>query len=94
MGWYKKSNFQISVLSADSYGNLVLNVNGEIKKYILPYSAKECPSDIRKFIKQKNLSKYLEWLEQFRKKDKKDMDVGVGTILSKDECIPVIPAGI
>jgi len=95
MNWYKQAQLNISVLGADSYGELILEVNGEVRKYQLPYSAVGSYSDIANMIKKKQikkLDKYLEWLEQFRQ-EVKSMDIGVGSVMSKDECIPVIPAG-
>lgn len=106
MNWYKQapqsgiSAFsraqQVVPLGADDYGELILQVDGEVKRYQLPYTAVGCYSDITNMIRKKSikkLDKYLKWLEQFRHEDKKDMDVGVGSVMSKDECIPVIPAG-
>ncbi len=96
MNWYKTAQLNVSVLGADAYGELTLEVNGEVRKYQLPYTAVGCYSDIATMIKKKQikkLNKYLEWLEQYQLEEVKDMNVGVGSVISKDECIPVIPAG-
>ena len=94
MNWYKQA--QVSVLGVDTYGELTLNVNGEIKNYQLPYSAIECHSDITNMIKRKQnkkLNKYLQWLEQFQLEEVKNMDVGVGGVISREESLSVVPSG-
>jgi len=95
MNWYKQA--QVSVLGVDTYGELTLNVNGEIKNYQLPYSAIECHSDITNMIKRKQnkkLNKYLQWLEQFKLEEVKSMDVGVGDVISREEGLSAVPAGV
>jgi len=83
MNWYKKSQqVNVSVLGADAYGELTLEVNGEIKKYQLPYTAIGSYSDIAMMIKKKQikkLNKYIEWLEQYSQ-EVKSMDIGVGSV--------------
>jgi len=97
VNWYKIAQLDISVMGADAYGELTLEVNGEIKKYQLPYSAVGSYQDIAEMLKKKQtkkLDEYLQWLEQYQLEEVKNMDVGVGGIVSREEGLSVVPAGV
>jgi hypothetical protein len=96
MNWYKESQ-QVAPLGADDQGKLTLNVNGEVREYQLPYTAVGSYQDIAKMIRNKQikkLDKYLQWLEQFQLEEVKNMNVGVGDTISKEENLAVVPGGI
>jgi len=97
MNWYKKAQIDITILKTTSYGKLTLRVNGEVREYQLPYTAVGSYSDIANMIQKKQVKKlneYLKWLEQFQLEEVKNMDVGVENILSKEEGLSVVPAGV
>jgi len=97
MNWYKEAQLNITVLEANNYGDLTLSVNGEIKKYQLPYTAVDCHTGIVNMIRKKQTKKirgYLQWLDQYQLEEVKNMNIGVENILSKEENLAVVPGGI
>jgi len=71
MNWYdliKTASLNVSVETANSYGELVLYINGKKYEYQLPYTASDTGRDIMMFMRKNNLpkvSKYIKWLDQY-----------------------------
>ncbi len=61
----KQASLDVSVLSANSYGELQISINGKVYNYRLPYSAEETGQDIQR-AKGTKLSKWIKWLDQYR----------------------------
>lgn len=60
----KEAALDVKVISADSYGNLIIFINGKKYQYKLPYTAEETGRDIQR-AKGKKLAKWIQWLDQY-----------------------------
>lgn len=70
MNWFNKiSSLNVTVQSANSYGDLTIDINGRQYNYIIshPFSATEIAGEISRS-KGKKLSKLIRWLDSYRVK--------------------------
>jgi len=68
-GLKKEAELSVQTLSANSYGDLSILINGKQYDYILPYSATEVEQQLSIY-KGKALAKLVKWLDQFLIKNK------------------------